>query len=82
MSMSGWHVTSRSVFGAAACLLFAIAILVAPFDELARYERNGRTLFRDLDGSEGEGLVRVLLALLFLGIGVYGLRARRSRRRQ
>jgi hypothetical protein len=79
--MPRWRITPRSVTGAAACLLFAAAVLIAPFEELSAYPRNRVYLFRDLGALIGEGAVRGLFALLFVAAGVAALRGPHRRGR-
>jgi hypothetical protein len=79
--MNQWIFTRRSVGIAAACLLFAGAVLVAPFDELSAYGRNGIYLFRYLGALVGEWTVRILFASFFVAVGLSALRGRPARRR-
>ena len=76
-----WRLTWHSVFGAAACFLFAGAVIIAPFEELSAYQRNRIDLFRILAGFLGEAGTRGLLALIFVCLGVAALRGRGRRNR-
>jgi hypothetical protein len=75
MPMTQRTTRTGSIFGALACFLFAGAVLVASFEELSRYGRNGIYLFRDLGAVIGEWPVRIVFALLFVAAGMGVLRA-------
>ena len=79
--MSQWRISPRSLFGAFACFIFAVAILIAPIDELTRYARSRLFRLSDLAALIGEWTIRIPLAALFVWAGVFALRKPRRRGR-
>ena len=78
--MTHWRITRSSATRAAVCLLLAVVLMFAPFEDLAHPRRGRGEFYRALGSILGEGGAKVVVAFFLVALGIYSLRERAPKR--